>query len=165
MVTGVVFVADSLTSTQLGHGTHLRTRKHVSSPAERMASISHGLARTHHRRQGRGADPANPPSAGSSPTPAPSTCRKTRWLPHQAGIGQGRGELRGGNLRGVRAPRDRHPGPDRDDNPTRTVGNVRNVVNKNGGNFAATGSVSFHVPPDGVFRLEPAGIDQAIGTY
>ena len=43
------------------------------------------------------------------------------------------------------------------DNPTRTVGNVRNVFNKNGGNFAATGSVSFMFRRMGVFRLDPAG--------
>ncbi len=46
------------------------------------------------------------------------------------------------------------------DNPTRTVGNVRNVFNKNGGNFATTGSVSFMFRRLGVFRLDPAGIDQ-----
>jgi len=46
------------------------------------------------------------------------------------------------------------------DNPTRTVGNVRNVFNKNGGNFASTGSVSFMFRRMGVFRLDPAGIDQ-----
>jgi YebC/PmpR family DNA-binding regulatory protein len=46
------------------------------------------------------------------------------------------------------------------DNPTRTVGNVRNVFNKNGGNFATTGSVSFMFRRMGVFRLDPAGIDQ-----
>jgi YebC/PmpR family DNA-binding regulatory protein len=46
------------------------------------------------------------------------------------------------------------------DNPTRTVGNVRNVFNKNGGNFATTGSVSFMFRRMGVFRLDPASIDQ-----
>ncbi len=46
------------------------------------------------------------------------------------------------------------------DNPTRTVGTVRNAFNKNGGNFASTGSVSFMFRRMGVFRLEPAGIDQ-----
>jgi YebC/PmpR family DNA-binding regulatory protein len=46
------------------------------------------------------------------------------------------------------------------DNPTRTVGNVRNVFNKNGGNFATTGSVSFMFRRMGVFRLDPEGIDQ-----
>ncbi len=46
------------------------------------------------------------------------------------------------------------------DNPTRTVGNVRNVFNKNGGNFATSGSVSFMFRRMGVFRLDPAGIDQ-----
>ena len=46
------------------------------------------------------------------------------------------------------------------DNPTRTVGTVRNVFNKNGGNFAASGSVSFMFRRMGVFRLDPAGIDQ-----
>lgn len=46
------------------------------------------------------------------------------------------------------------------DNPTRTVGNVRNAFNKNGGNFASTGSVSFMFRRMGVFRLDPAGIDQ-----
>jgi YebC/PmpR family DNA-binding regulatory protein len=46
------------------------------------------------------------------------------------------------------------------DNPTRTVGNVRNVFNKNGGNFGTAGSVSFMFRRMGVFRLDPAGIDQ-----
>jgi YebC/PmpR family DNA-binding regulatory protein len=46
------------------------------------------------------------------------------------------------------------------DNPTRTVGNVRNIFNKNGGNFGATGSVGFMFRRMGVFRLDPAGIDQ-----
>jgi YebC/PmpR family DNA-binding regulatory protein len=46
------------------------------------------------------------------------------------------------------------------DNPTRTVSNVRNVLNKNGGNLATTGSVSFMFRKMGVFRLDPAGIDQ-----
>jgi len=46
------------------------------------------------------------------------------------------------------------------DNPTRTVGNVRNAFNKNGGNFGSTGSVSFMFRRMGVFRLEPSGIDQ-----
>ena len=46
------------------------------------------------------------------------------------------------------------------DNPTRTVGNVRNVFNKNGGNFASSGSVSFMFRRMGVFRLDPAGLDQ-----
>jgi YebC/PmpR family DNA-binding regulatory protein len=46
------------------------------------------------------------------------------------------------------------------DNTTRTVGNVRNVFNKNGGNLATTGSVSFMFRKMGVFRLDPAGIDQ-----
>jgi YebC/PmpR family DNA-binding regulatory protein len=46
------------------------------------------------------------------------------------------------------------------DNPTRTVGNVRNIFNRNGGNFASTGSVSFMFRRMGVFRLDPQGIDQ-----
>ena len=46
------------------------------------------------------------------------------------------------------------------DNPTRTVGTVRNVFNKNGGNFGSTGSVSFMFRRMGVFRLDPEGIDQ-----
>jgi len=46
------------------------------------------------------------------------------------------------------------------DNPTRTVGNVRNAFNKNGGNFGTTGSVSFMFRRMGVFRLDPTGIDQ-----
>ena len=46
------------------------------------------------------------------------------------------------------------------DNPTRTVGNVRNAFNKNGGNFATSGSVSFMFQRMGVFRLDPTGIDQ-----
>lgn len=46
------------------------------------------------------------------------------------------------------------------DNPTRTVANVRNVVSKHGGNLATSGSVSFQFRKMGVFRLDPAGIDQ-----
>jgi YebC/PmpR family DNA-binding regulatory protein len=46
------------------------------------------------------------------------------------------------------------------DNPTRTVANVRNVVSKNGGNLATSGSVSFQFRKMGVFRLDPGGIDQ-----
>ncbi len=46
------------------------------------------------------------------------------------------------------------------DNPTRTVSNVRNIFNKNGGNFGTSGSVSFMFRRMGVFRLDPEGIDQ-----
>jgi len=46
------------------------------------------------------------------------------------------------------------------DNPTRTVAEVRNVITKNGGNLATHGSVSFLFKKMGVFRLDPAGIDQ-----
>ena len=46
------------------------------------------------------------------------------------------------------------------DNPTRTVANVRNIFDNNGGNLAATGSVSFQFRKMGVFRLNPEGIVQ-----
>jgi YebC/PmpR family DNA-binding regulatory protein len=46
------------------------------------------------------------------------------------------------------------------DNPTRTVAAVRNIVTKGGGNLATNGSVSFLFRKMGVFRLNPAGIDQ-----
>jgi len=46
------------------------------------------------------------------------------------------------------------------DNPTRTVGVVRNLFSKNGGNLATTGSVAFQFRKMGVFRLSPEGIDQ-----
>ena len=46
------------------------------------------------------------------------------------------------------------------DNPTRTVAAVRNVMSKHGGNLATNGSVSFLFHKMGVFRLDPAGIDQ-----
>ena len=46
------------------------------------------------------------------------------------------------------------------DNPTRTVANVRSIFNKHGGNMGATGSVSYNFKHMGVFRLNPAGIDQ-----
>lgn len=45
------------------------------------------------------------------------------------------------------------------DNPTRTVSNIRNVFNKNGGNLGTSGSVSFMFRRMGVFRLDPEGID------
>jgi len=46
------------------------------------------------------------------------------------------------------------------DNPTRTVASVRNIFSKHGGNLASSGSVSFQFQKMGVFRLNPAGIDQ-----
>jgi YebC/PmpR family DNA-binding regulatory protein len=46
------------------------------------------------------------------------------------------------------------------DNPTRTVAAVRNIITKGGGNLATNGSVSFLFRKMGVFRLNPAGIDQ-----
>ena len=46
------------------------------------------------------------------------------------------------------------------DNPTRTVAGVRNILTKGGGNLATNGSVSFLFRKMGVFRLNPAGLDQ-----
>jgi len=46
------------------------------------------------------------------------------------------------------------------DNPTRTVGNVRHIFTKYGGNLGASNSVSFQFKKMGVFRLNPEGIDQ-----
>src|SRR6202047_4719308 len=46
------------------------------------------------------------------------------------------------------------------DNPTRTVAHVRSAMTKGGGNLATNGSVSFLFKKMGVFRLNPAGIDQ-----
>ena len=46
------------------------------------------------------------------------------------------------------------------DNPTRTVANVRSAFNKGGGNMGSTGSVGFLFKHMGVFRLNPAKIDQ-----
>src|SRR5580698_10947844 len=45
------------------------------------------------------------------------------------------------------------------DNPVRTVATVRNLVTKNAGNLATSGSVSFQFRKMGVFRLNPAGIE------
>jgi YebC/PmpR family DNA-binding regulatory protein len=46
------------------------------------------------------------------------------------------------------------------DNPTRTVAHVRNILTTNHGNLGTTGSVAFQFRKMGVFRLDPAGIDQ-----
>jgi YebC/PmpR family DNA-binding regulatory protein len=46
------------------------------------------------------------------------------------------------------------------DNPTRTVAHLRAIINKGGGNLGSTGSVAFQFRKMGVFRLDPAGIDQ-----
>ncbi len=46
------------------------------------------------------------------------------------------------------------------DNPTRTVGNLRAIFNKFGGNLGATGSVSFGFSRMGVFKLSPQGVDE-----
>lgn len=45
------------------------------------------------------------------------------------------------------------------DNPVRTVANVRNHFNKEGGNLGNSGSVAFMFKRMGVFRLNPEGID------
>ena len=37
---------------------------------------------------------------------------------------------------------------------------MRNIISKNGGNLGTSGSVSFMFRKMGVFRLDPAGIDQ-----
>lgn len=46
------------------------------------------------------------------------------------------------------------------DNTTRTVGSVRSIMTRHGGNLATNGSVSFQFKKMGVFRLAPEGIDQ-----
>jgi YebC/PmpR family DNA-binding regulatory protein len=45
------------------------------------------------------------------------------------------------------------------DNSTRTIANLRVHFNKEAGNMAATGAVSFMFHKMGVFRLDPEGID------
>jgi YebC/PmpR family DNA-binding regulatory protein len=44
-------------------------------------------------------------------------------------------------------------------NPTRTVGSVRSLLNRGGGNLGTTGSVAFQFKHMGVFRLNPSGLD------
>ena len=44
------------------------------------------------------------------------------------------------------------------DNPTRTVGSVRNIFAKGAGNLGTTGSVSFLFKKMGVFRLDPGSV-------
>jgi YebC/PmpR family DNA-binding regulatory protein len=44
------------------------------------------------------------------------------------------------------------------DNPTRTVGSVRNIFAKGSGNLGTTGSVSFLFKKMGVFRLDPGSV-------
>jgi YebC/PmpR family DNA-binding regulatory protein len=46
------------------------------------------------------------------------------------------------------------------DNTKRTVASVRSIFSKHGGNLATTGAVEFMFEHMGVFRLDPAGIDQ-----
>jgi YebC/PmpR family DNA-binding regulatory protein len=46
------------------------------------------------------------------------------------------------------------------DNPTRTVASLRSLFNKGGGTLGSSGSVGFLFKRMGVFRLDPAGIDQ-----
>jgi YebC/PmpR family DNA-binding regulatory protein len=45
------------------------------------------------------------------------------------------------------------------DNPTRTVGSLRNIISKGGGNLGTTGSVSFLFKKMGVFRLDPGAVE------
>jgi YebC/PmpR family DNA-binding regulatory protein len=44
------------------------------------------------------------------------------------------------------------------DNPTRTVGSLRNIFTKGSGNLGNTGSVSFLFKKMGVFRLDPTAV-------
>ena len=44
------------------------------------------------------------------------------------------------------------------DNPTRTVANIRAILNKNGGTLAASGSVAFLFERKGVFRIATEAI-------
>jgi YebC/PmpR family DNA-binding regulatory protein len=44
------------------------------------------------------------------------------------------------------------------DNPTRTVGSLRNIFTKGAGNLGNTGSVSFLFKKMGVFRLDPGNV-------
>jgi YebC/PmpR family DNA-binding regulatory protein len=46
------------------------------------------------------------------------------------------------------------------DNVTRTVANVRHAFKSHAGNMGTTGSVAFMFQRQGVFRLDPAGIDR-----
>ena len=46
------------------------------------------------------------------------------------------------------------------DNVTRTVANVRHAFKAHGGNMGTTGSVAFMFQRQGVFRLDPTGIDR-----
>lgn len=46
------------------------------------------------------------------------------------------------------------------DNVTRTVANVRHAFKHKGGNMGTSGSVSFMFQRQGVFRLNPAGLDR-----
>lgn len=45
------------------------------------------------------------------------------------------------------------------DNPTRTVANIRSILNKNGGTLGASGSVAFMFERKGVFRLATGTMD------
>ena len=46
------------------------------------------------------------------------------------------------------------------DNVTRTVANIRHAFKAHGGNMGTTGSVSFMFQKQGVFRLNPEGLDR-----
>jgi len=46
------------------------------------------------------------------------------------------------------------------DNVTRTVANIRHAFKAHGGNMGTSGSVSFMFQKQGVFRLDPTGIDR-----
>jgi len=46
------------------------------------------------------------------------------------------------------------------DNVTRTVANIRHHFKANGGNMGTTGSVSFMFAKQGIFRLNPEGLDR-----
>ena len=46
------------------------------------------------------------------------------------------------------------------DNVTRTVANIRHAFKHHGGNMGSTGSVAFMFQKQGVFRLDPEGLDR-----
>jgi YebC/PmpR family DNA-binding regulatory protein len=45
------------------------------------------------------------------------------------------------------------------DNPTRTVANIRAILNRGSGNLGSSGSVAFQFQKMGTFKLRPEGID------
>ena len=94
-------------------------------------------------------------------TPARSTCRRTRSTPRsRRRAARARPTTTSWSTRATRPHGIAVMVETATDNVTRTVANVRSYFKMHGGNMGTTGQVAFMFQRQGVFRLDPEGVDR-----